>query len=248
VSREDGFAVMDVSVDIVNDPKIRKLYRHAPAQAGPAIVAYLATMGESWKAGRRVSVEDAWPAFMPFDQAAVDAMIHVELLDSKGLLSSKAWRSWFMPAQTRREAVRERWRRANEKRAHSSTNDSGGTAAVTAATPRGSRADTAANHSVPIRSDSDSVPVENEEIPPPPAERGRRANGTNPRSRGEAPRDVGDNPRANGTSTRQVRADRKRGSTQGLVGVLRRAAAQPAEPASTEQPSWAGKKPAEVGT
>lgn len=221
MSRDDGFAVMDVSVDIVNDPKIRKLYRHSPEHAGAGFAAYIATMGESWKAGHRVTVEDAWPAFLPFDPAAVAAMIHVGLLDAKGLVSSKAWRSWFTPAQSRREAVRERWRRANEKRLHPSTNDSAATTTETAPSPRGSRADTGANHSVPFR--SDSVPLDTRDSPPPPAERGRRKSATNPRSTASAPRQRGANPRANGTSTRQVRADRKRGPTA-LASVLQEAA------------------------
>lgn len=243
MSREDGFPVMDVSVDIVNDPKIRKLYRISPEHAGAGFLAYMATLGESWKAGRRIPVEDAWPAVLPFDGVAVEAMIHVGLLDAKGLVSMNAWRGWFAPAQMRREAVRERWRRANAKRADSSTNDSGGHDTVSArlprgiradtaaSPPRGSRADTAANHSVPFRTDSD--PKETREIPPPPAERGRRSKGTNPRAAGAAPRERGTNPRATGTSTRQVRADRKRGATK-LGDVLRRAAAQQAE----DEGSW----------
>lgn len=231
MSRDDGFAVMDVSVDIVNDPKIRKLFRLHPDVAGAGFVAYMATMGESWKAGKRVSIEDAWPAFLPFSQPAVDALGHVDLLDSKGLVSPKAWRGWFTPAQTRREAVRERWRRANEKRAHSNTNDSAATDVDAAPSPRGSRAVTAANHSVPFR--TDSVPLDTRDSPPPPAERGRRATKTNLRARGTAPRDVGANPRANGTSTRQVRADRKRGTTK-LGDVIRKAADQ------APAPDWLG--------
>ena len=64
--------------------------------------------------------------------------------------------------------------------------------------------------------------AENVEIPPPPAERGRRTNGTNPRATGTAPRQQAANPRANGTSVRQVRRDHKRGTTA-LGSVLRKA-------------------------
>jgi hypothetical protein len=48
------------------------------------------------------------------------------------------------------------------------------------------------------------------ESPPPPAERGRRKNGTNPRSVQESPRQTGTNPRANGASPRQEREAQKR--------------------------------------
>lgn len=215
VSRDDGFAVMDVSVDIVNDPKIRKLYRHSPDHAGVGFLAYVAVMGESWKAGHRVTIEDAWPAVLPFDPAVVDALVRVKLIDAKGFVSMKAWKSWFTPAESRREAARERWRRANEKRTNPSTIDSAVTADDTASSPRGSSDVTGANHSVPFRS-VDSVPVDTKKNSPPPAKLGRRTNGTNPRS-------LGTNPRSKGTSTRQVRADRKRGPTA-LASVLQEAA------------------------
>lgn len=143
MSREDGFAVMDVSVDLANDPKVRKLWRHAPDHAGVAFLAYVSTMGESWKAGRRMSVDDAWPPFVPFSKPAVEALIHVGLLDQRGLVLAKTWRGWFDPANERRKKARDRWRRANDKR-HSdavepSTNDSGDTSRL----PRGTNADTA---------------------------------------------------------------------------------------------------------
>lgn len=72
------------------------------------------------------------------------------------------------------------------------------------------------------RRDETSKSKDESDIPPPPAERGRRADGTNPRSNGSAPRDTGTNPRANGKSVRQIRDDRKHGPTK-LGDVLRRA-------------------------
>jgi len=222
MSRDDGFAVMDVSTGYVDDPKWRKLARYAPDQLGPAFIAYTATMAESWGAGRRVTIEDAWPALIPFSKLAVDALRHVGLLDSHGLVQSRAWRGWFGPAKARRDMFRDRWARANEKRR-----------AEAALSPRGSDAVTASPvPSVP------SVPVDTREIPPPPAERGRRAKGTDPRSNGLAPRDLAANPRAKGTSTRQVRATEKRGPTK-LGDVLRKAAATKPEPVATpEEPDW----------
>lgn len=76
------------------------------------------------------------------------------------------------------------------------------------------------------RRDETRLTEETTKIPPPPAERGRRANGTAPRSTGASPRNRGANPRAKGTSTRQLRKAEKSGplalSTHEL---LRRAAA-----------------------
>jgi hypothetical protein len=132
MSRDDGFVVMDVSTDIVNDPKVRKLYRHAPDHAGAGFAAYIATMADSWRAGRRVSVDDAWPACIPFDKPAVDALIHVGLLDRTGRIPVKSWRGWYEAARIRREKSRDRWRRYNEKRDADTTD-----------VPRGSDADTA---------------------------------------------------------------------------------------------------------
>lgn len=230
MSRDDGFSVMDVSVDIVNDPKVRKLFRLAPDHAGVAFLAYMATMAESWRAGRRVTVDDAWPAFLPFDQAAVDALLAVGLLDARAMVTTNAWRGWFNPANERRQKSRDRWRRANDRRhadaAQSSTNDS----AVTAPLPRGTNAVTAS----PVPPVPSVPTVGNRDTPPPPAKRGRRKDATNPRSTKSAPRQRGSNPRASGTSTRQVRADQKRGRTE-LASVLQEAARrEPAEPEAAE--------------
>lgn len=148
MSRAEGFAVMDVSTSVCDDPKFRRLQRENPEFVAPGVTAYLATMAESWKAGHRVSVEDAWPAILPFNREVVDAMIRVELLDRKGLLSQKAWRSWFEPARKRRQQSRDRWTRYNANRD-----------ADTALVPRGSDVSTATSvPSVPsVRSDP-SVP------------------------------------------------------------------------------------------
>lgn len=146
MSREDGFAVMDVSVDIANDPKVRKLFRYAPDHALVAFMAYVATMGESWKAGRRVNVDDAWPPALPFSRPAVDALIHVGMLDARGQVPAKAWRAWFEVARERRLKSRDRWARYNAKRD-----------ADTTSLPRGSDVGTAT--SVPsVPSDRPSVP------------------------------------------------------------------------------------------
>lgn len=135
MSRDDGFAIMDVSSDLANDPKVRKLWRHAPDHAGAAFVAYVATMGESWKAGRRVTIDDAWPAHVPFDKAAVEALVHVHLLDRRGLIVVKAWKGWYEVARERRDKSRERWARYNASR----TNDHADTTSL----PRGTTVVTA---------------------------------------------------------------------------------------------------------
>lgn len=74
------------------------------------------------------------------------------------------------------------------------------------------------------RRERDEKSKDEKETPPPPAERGRRADGTNPRASGTDPRSTGANPRANGSSVRQVRVAQKRGPTA-LHSILTRAAA-----------------------
>jgi hypothetical protein len=151
MSRDEGFAVMDVSVDVANDPKVRKLFRHAPDHAPVAFMAYIATLGESWRSGRRVNVDDAWPSSLPFSRSAVDALVHVRLLDARGMVPAKSWRMWFDVARERRQKARDRWARYNA-----------GRYADTTPPPRGSDADTATSVP-PVRP---SVPPEgvNEDV------------------------------------------------------------------------------------
>lgn len=155
MSRDDGFTVMDVSADIVNDPKWRRLQRVAPAHLGDAFIVYVAILGASWKAGRRVSADDAWPVILAYNGAAVEAMQHVGLLDRRGMVTTKAWSEWFGVANERRRKARDRWARYNAQRN-----------ADTTSLPRGTNATTASSvppvlPSVPPEGLRDSNPVEN---------------------------------------------------------------------------------------
>lgn len=167
MSRVDGFAVMDVEARISDDPKWKLLARYAPDHVSVAFHAYVATMGESWTSGRRVSVTVAWPAYVPFDQLAVDALIHVGLVDKRGLIVSRSWRTWFERARERREKSRSDWRRWQQEH-RSRTGPSG-------PSQGGVRPDSGLDKPIP------SVP--SVRTPPnPPRGGGRRAEGTNPRS------------------------------------------------------------------
>lgn len=157
MSRSEGFAVMDVSTDIVNDPKFRKLQRltvDRPDRLSGAFMVYVAMLAESWKAGKRVNYDEAWPAILPFDKEIPTLLREAGLMDGAACIPTKTWNSWFKPANTRREATRERWRKANEKRHESSTNNSGPTAQI----PRGNSVGTVA---IPNRTEP-SVPIPTE--------------------------------------------------------------------------------------
>jgi hypothetical protein len=245
VSRDDGFTVMDVSTDIVNDPKFRRLHRQNPEHLVAGFLAYMATMGESWKAGRRVCATDAWPALLPFDQAVIGSLIAADLLDSKGQLPARAWTGWFGPADTRRKATRERWRRANEKRLAESTNNSAPAArsnGATASLPRGDSDDTGAIPSDP------SVPSVVENDSPKSRRAGLRSDHDNPRARGKSPRQTGTNPRAKGTNLRALRDGTPVVDARALSSLGSRlaewSAAHPTEQVPTPTPEpvddWAG--------
>ena len=225
MSRDDGFAVMDVSTSIHEDQKFKRLARRHPELIAPAFLAYVATVAESWRAGDRVPIGDAWPALLPFDRAVVAALKRFELLERDGRVACETWNVWFLPALERKLRAKERWARANAKRHAALMADDAQDNADAATLPRGSSAATGAT----VRTDRPSVPTVPSvlEIPPPPAERGRRKERTNPRARGTAPRDTGDNPRANGHAPRQEREREKRGGLpESVHEILRRAAAE----------------------
>lgn len=116
MSRGDGFAVMDLSTDYVNDPKWRKLHREHPELLLAAFMAYTATMCESWKAGRRVTIEEAWPPLLPYEAPVIDALVEVGFVDRKGYVVTRSWVGWFGPAHKRREAARAAGREGNARR------------------------------------------------------------------------------------------------------------------------------------
>jgi hypothetical protein len=144
--RDEGFAVMDLSTDIAHDPKFRRLHRHYPELVGDCFTVYLTTLAESWKAGARLPADEVWPPILPYREQVIAALAEVGLLDSRNLVSVKAWRSWFDPANERRKKSRDRWRRYNESR-----EPNGKSHADTTSLPRGDDAATAS--SVPSRTE-----------------------------------------------------------------------------------------------
>lgn len=119
MSRDDGFAIADVSTGMLDDPKVKALWRELGPDEGRmshAIALYTATLLASWHHGARVTVEEAAPVWLTVDADLVGALVHVHLLDRTRRLKVSSWKHWFDPVASRRDAARERWRRANEKR------------------------------------------------------------------------------------------------------------------------------------
>lgn len=152
MTKDDGFAVMDVASDLHLDAKFKRIERLAPGKGIIALGVYVGVLGECWRTAERLTVTDAWPIHLaPVDDDLVAVMMTVGLLDAAGQIPEAAWVEWFERVQERRQSIRERWRRGNKNRAATSRlpRSNNGEA------PRGYREETAAIRSVP------SVPPSN---------------------------------------------------------------------------------------
>lgn len=97
---------MDIATDIVHDPKFRVVYKTNRAHYPLAITAYIAVLGESWKAGERVDIETGWPIFLAYDAQVVETMKEANLIDGDGRIPEKTWEAWFRPAADRLKRLR----------------------------------------------------------------------------------------------------------------------------------------------
>jgi hypothetical protein len=108
MSRPDGFPIMDVSTSIFNDGKFRRLARMHPELLTAGFTVYMAVLADSWGTGTRATIDDAWPPLLPhFDQAVVDALMTVGLLDDEGRVPEGTWEAWYGPAKGRRQDKRD---------------------------------------------------------------------------------------------------------------------------------------------
>jgi hypothetical protein len=124
VSRGDGFDRMDVSTSIDDDPKFRALARRHPDLLAVAGWAYVGLLARSWREGCRLTLEEGWPALLPFDPAGAAALVEVGLVDADTRIPPGPWSSWFSSASERRQQGRDRQRRADVKRGHTRQTDS----------------------------------------------------------------------------------------------------------------------------
>ena len=110
MSRDDGFAVADLSVNLYDDDKVKRLYRELDGdlgRMGHAMMLCEATLLASWRDGHRVTVYDAAPIWMTVDDELVAVLVRVGLLDKTHRRPIRSWNAWFGPANERREARRE---------------------------------------------------------------------------------------------------------------------------------------------
>lgn len=116
MSRDAGFPIADLDAGLLADPKVVALARRLkdPRQTAAHVALYAAVILESWASGERATLDAAAPAWWLDDLDDVLANLQaVGLLDSEGRVPEHAWDSWYMPAAERREASRDRWRRAS---------------------------------------------------------------------------------------------------------------------------------------
>lgn len=161
MARDAGFSIADVSVTIFEDTKVRLLVRRLQAQPGErntALLLYLATVLESWKAGRQVAASEALPLWMEEDAVpAIEALVAAKLLDEAECVPDDTWEAWYGTARDRRARLRESGRKGGLARVASSGDavSSAGKALSTAASKASSlngngrqRAVTGASHAV----------------------------------------------------------------------------------------------------
>jgi hypothetical protein len=118
VSRDGGFDRMDVSTSLPDDRKFRALARRHPDLLAAAGWAYLGLLAMSWREGERLTLEEGWPALLPYDEAAADALREARLVDDELRIPEHAWAAWYVVACERRRLGRDRQKRADIKRGH----------------------------------------------------------------------------------------------------------------------------------
>jgi hypothetical protein len=116
MTRDEGFRTADVDTGLLDDPKMRALWRlidraddvgdgYNADRMARAVVTYLATVLSSWRAGERVIAEDAAPLWDSRPDADV-ALVTVGLLDEQHRIPAHVWTSWYEPAAERQQNFR----------------------------------------------------------------------------------------------------------------------------------------------
>jgi hypothetical protein len=126
MGRDDGFSIADISTGYYDDEKVRRLWREVGndvAAMCEALTLHQATVLASWREGKRVTVDEAAPLWLPTRPEIVAALAAVGMLDRTSKVPSRSWSGWFLPAFTRREARREAGRSGGLAKAkHRSSN------------------------------------------------------------------------------------------------------------------------------
>jgi hypothetical protein len=111
MSRGDGFRTADIDTGLLDDSKMRALWRalrHTGDSMSDAVVVYVAVVLASWRTGERVTADDAMPHYVNPEglHELLDEMVAVDLLDSEYRIPLHVWTRWYGPAYARTEAKR----------------------------------------------------------------------------------------------------------------------------------------------
>jgi hypothetical protein len=118
MSRDDGFAIADISTALYSHPRVVALARRLRdgSQTAVHVAMFNAVLLASWAAGRRLTVDEACPPWWIDTLDDVRANLQaVGLLDDEARIPDESWESWFTPAFERREARRESGRLGGQR-------------------------------------------------------------------------------------------------------------------------------------
>lgn len=104
----DALQRMDVDTHWVYHRHWRAIQREDPTGWPAHAAAWLALLGECWRASdRRFTLEEAWPPALLGDVVATRAILTRNgLLDRYGRIPQASWDEWYGPTRARVEAGR----------------------------------------------------------------------------------------------------------------------------------------------
>jgi hypothetical protein len=118
VSREDGFLIANIDIQLLDDYKLKLLRRELGVDAVLyAIALYLALVLESWGHGKRVTIEEAAPDWIELRPDVISAMQRVKLVDRSRRIPAETWEGWYGPAYRRREGLRRGGKKGGQAKA-----------------------------------------------------------------------------------------------------------------------------------
>lgn len=102
--RNDGFGWADIDTGYYSDTKVKALARRVrdPIRTAAWLDLHKSTIIESFRLGRRVTMDDAAPYFWTDLEEARADLIAVGLLDADSMLPAGAWDKWFTGPQERK--------------------------------------------------------------------------------------------------------------------------------------------------
>ena len=125
MGRGDGFAIADIASDYLDDEKVRRLWRRLGdvVTMCEALTLHQATVLASWRSGRRVTVDEAAPLWLPVSEVLVAELVAVGMIDRTRRVPARSWSSWYGPAEARRSARVEAGRLGGQAKAKRSSSD-----------------------------------------------------------------------------------------------------------------------------